>query len=90
MRWLMGAVIGMGVLIVAGILLLGVLVAQRTRAPGTAATVILDEAIGTRIAGVAGNGPDHVLVQLQGGGPDRIIVIDLSHSRRKSRISLAH
>ena len=37
--------------------------------------VLLDEPAGTRIAGVAAAG-DRVAIQLQGGGADRVVLVD--------------
>ena len=67
----------MGVLIVAGTAVLGVMVARKLgggpAAPPVAVT--LDEPAGTRIAGIAAAG-DRLAVRLQGGGPDRVLLID--------------
>jgi hypothetical protein len=53
----------------------------------TTASVLLDEPAGTRIAAVAGLG-DRVVVQLQGGGPDRLVVIDPRTGLTAARIGL--
>ena len=77
MRALMVLVVAMGVLIVAGVAGLIAVVTSRVafqRAPGSAA-VVLDEPSGTRIAGIAPLG-DALVVQLQGGGADRVVVVD--------------
>jgi len=51
------------------------------------AAVLLDEPDGTRIAGVAG-WADRLAVTLQGGGPDRVAVIDARSGRVVQRIAL--
>ena len=90
MRMLKFAVIAMGVLIVAG---LGILIAViATRGFGAAAIAtpptVLDEPAGTHIAAIA-TLPDRLAVQLQGGGPDRVVIIDLRTGRLVGRTSLA-
>ena len=78
MRFLKLLVIGMGVLIVVATTVLVVLIVRRigapVAAPGQVASV-LDEAEGTRIMGIAAVG-DRLAVQLQGGGPDRVLLVD--------------
>ncbi len=89
MRALMGLVVGMGVLIVAGVAGLIGVVASRVashRAPVLAAAV-LDEPAGTRIAGIASLG-DGLALQLQGGGADRVVVVD-PQGRVMRRLGLA-
>jgi hypothetical protein len=92
MRALMGLVVGMGVLIVAGVATLGVMLVHRlgAAAPALAVTrsMSLDEPAGTRVASAAGSGGTLTAV-LQGGGPDRILVIDLATGRVTARVSLA-
>jgi len=79
----------MGVLIVAGTVGLFVVLAQRmSTGSATIASVMLDEPIGTRIAG-ASAGPDRLAVQLQGGGPDRVVVVDTRAGRVLGRVALA-
>jgi len=83
-------VIAMGVLIVAGVGVLVVALTQRmSSASGPIASVLLDEPAGTRIAGTAAL-PDRLVVQLQGGGPDRIVVVDTKAGRVLGRVGLAH
>lgn len=78
----------MGVLIVAGTVGLFVVLAQRMSTGSAAiASVMLDEPAGTRIAG-ASAAPDRVLVQLQGGGPDRVVVVDTKSGRVLGRVAL--
>jgi len=89
LRWLKVAVVGMGVLIVAGVATIGVVITGRMSGnSGTIASAVLDEPAGTRIAG-ASLGPDRLAVQLQGGGPDRVVVVDTKAGRVLGRVTLA-
>ena len=98
MRALKIATIVMGVLIVVGTTGLVIAIARKSAAPGTAvATVaalpvsvaaVLDEPSGTRIAGIAAV-QDRLAVQLQGGGADRIVLVDPHNGAVTGRISLA-
>jgi hypothetical protein len=54
-------------------------------APGP---VVLDEPAGTRIAGIAAAG-DRLAVQLQGGGADRVVLVDPRSGAVTGRITLA-
>ena len=76
MRGLLALVIGMGVLIVVGVAVLGLTIVRRlsVAAPGQAA-LALDEPAGTRIQSIASAG-DRLAVLLNGGGPDRIVLVD--------------
>ena len=99
MRALMVAVVVMGVLLVGGTVTLAVLIAKRLGSVGThpaettssvapsQAPVVLDEPAGTHIVGetVAG---DRLVLQLQGGGADRVVVIDLRSLAVAGRIGL--
>ena len=88
MRALKVAVVVMGVLLVGGTVTLAVLIAKRLGSGGThpaemssgagssAGPVVLDEPAGTRIVGETLVG-DRLVLQLQGGGADRVVVIDL-------------
>ena len=79
----------MAVLIVAGVGVLAVALTQRmSSASGPIASVVLDEPAGTRIAGMAA-APDRLVLQLQGGGPDRVMVIDTKSGRVLGRVALA-
>jgi len=49
---------------------------------------VLDEPEGTHIAGVS-LATDRVAVQLQGGGADRVVVVDTRAGRVVARIGLA-
>jgi len=92
MRATMVAAIVMAVLIVIGTTVLVVVVARRlggaaeTRA-GAPIALQLGEPEGTRIAGVAAAG-DRLAVQLQGGGPDRIVLVDPRSGAVVGRIGL--
>ena len=89
MRWLMGAVIFMGVLIVAGLATIAVVITSRmSGSSGGIASAVLDEPAGTRIVG-ASLSPDRLAVQLQGGGPDRVVVVDTKAGRVLGRVALA-
>jgi hypothetical protein len=88
-RALKAAVIIMGVLIVAGVVGLGVALTQRLSGQAASvASVLLDEPAGSRIAGVSAS-PDRLAVQLQGGGPDRVILVDTKAGRVLGRVALA-
>ena len=92
MRALMVAVIVMGVLIVGGVATIVVTVVSRMASPGASAgaatQALLDEPAGSHIAGIAAV-PDRVAVQLQGGGLDRVVVVDTRAGRVIARIGLA-
>jgi hypothetical protein len=78
MRGLIALTVGMGVLTLIGTALLVVVIAERASAPAarpSAFAVTLDEPAGTRIAGVAAAG-GRMVIELQGGGPDRVVVVD--------------
>ena len=78
----------MGVLIVAGTATLLTLIVRRvTPAAVVAKPLHLDEPTGTGIAGATLSG-DRVVVSLRGGGPDRIVVLDLASGRVLARIGL--
>jgi hypothetical protein len=90
MRALQAAVIVMGVLIVAGVATIVVTIVSRMSGAGggAVAQALLDEPAGTRIAG-ASVAADRVAVQLQGGGPDRVVVVETRGGRVIARIALA-
>jgi hypothetical protein len=52
------------------------------------AAVVLDEPAGTRIVGFASL-PDRLVIQLQGGGPDRILFVDPRSGQALGRLVLA-
>jgi len=96
MRLLKIAVVAMGVLIVAGTAALIVLVGRRSGPPSIATagfpaviTAVLAEPEGSRIAGIAAL-QDRLAVQVQGGGTDRVVLIDPKSGAVTGRISLAH
>jgi hypothetical protein len=85
----MFAVVGMGVLIVAGLATIAVVITNRmSGGPGGIASAVLEEPAGTRIAG-ASLAPDRLALQLQGGGPDRVLVVDTKTGRVLGRVTLA-
>ena len=105
MRGLMTAVIGMGILIAVGATVLVVLLVQRMSsavAPNASAVIaspvvvtgametaaVLDEPAGTHIAALSLGG-DRLAVQLAGGGPDRIVILDMRTGRIAARAALA-
>lgn len=92
MRFLKVLVIVMGVVIVVATTVLIVLIARRIGgAPGAgtavAASVLLEEPAGTRIAAIAAAG-DRLAVQLQGGGADRILLLDPRSGAVVGRVGL--
>ncbi len=81
-------VIGMGVLIVAGVALIGVtLVSRMSPSAGQIASLLLDEPQGTHIASAA-VAPDRLALTLQGGGADRVVLIDTKSGRVMGQIGL--
>jgi uncharacterized membrane protein len=89
MRWLMVAVVAMGVLIVAGMATIGVVIVRRMSvAPAVVRDAVLDEPAGTRIAGVSALA-DRLALRLEGGGADRVVVVDLQTGRVVGRAALA-
>lgn len=93
MRALKLVTIVMGVLIVLGTIGLLVGIARRSATPSaalpTGLDVVLREPEGTRILGMTVI-QDRLAVQLQGGGPDRIVVIDPRTGATVGHISVAH
>jgi hypothetical protein len=91
MRFLKVLTIVMGVFIIVGTTALLVVVARRlsggVSAPPASLAVQLDEAPGTHIVGMT-NVADRLAVQLQGGGPDRILLLDAHSGAVAGRISL--
>jgi hypothetical protein len=92
MRGLKVLVIVMGVLIVGGMAVVMAVLVQRFFAPvvphAMAGPVTLDEPAGSRIVAASGNG-ERLVLQLQGGGPDRVVVIDLRSGQVTNRVGLA-
>jgi hypothetical protein len=90
MRAVKIATVVMGVLILLGTA--GLVVAMLTRRPPSPAipaslAVVLDEPAQTRIAGVAAL-QDRLAVLLQGGGADRVVLVDPRTGAVAGRISL--
>jgi len=82
-------VVVMGVMVVGGVMTLAVLLAKRMAAPpATLGSIVLDEPAGTRIVAAVPGG-EHIVVQLQGGGPDRVAVMEARTGRVVGRIGLA-
>ncbi len=91
-RLLVAAAVVMGVLIVGGTATLIALVALRPSASRGVAVppagpAVLDEPAGTRIAGATGTA-DALVLRLQGGGPDRVVVLDAQTGRVLARAGL--
>ncbi len=95
MRVLKAVTIGMAVLIVVGTGVLVAVIVHRSNAPagrgvpaGGPGALSLDEPAGTHIAGIAGAG-GRLAVQLQGGGGDRVVLVDPASGVVTGRIVLA-
>ena len=91
MRALIFATVAMGVLILVGTATLFVVIGKRlSRPPATpvATSLVLDEPTGTRIAAIVGV-QDRLALQLQGGGPDRVVLIDPRSGAKAGQVSLA-
>ncbi len=90
MRKLMVAVvIGLGVLIMAGTMTIALTVAHRSMAvPPVPRDAVLDEPSGTRIAQILVVS-DRLALRLEGGGPDRVVVVDLTTGKVAGRAVLA-
>ncbi|MCQ8278860.1 DUF6476 family protein [Acetobacteraceae bacterium KSS8] len=100
---LLGLVIVMGVLILAGTVGLVGVVVHRLSAPHKAAAstllpvpgapegarVTLDEPAGTQIRTVTRQTDTLLAITLTGGGPDRVLVWDLAANRRLVELSLS-
>lgn len=89
MRALKILTVVMGVMIIVGVVALGVVMTQRLGGVGaaSAASATLDEPAGTTIAGIAATA-DRIVVQLRGGGPDRVLVIDPKTGKLAGAIKL--
>ncbi|MFO1024647.1 MAG: hypothetical protein U1E70_05635 [Acetobacteraceae bacterium] len=91
------AAIVMGVLIVVGTIGLAIGVVRKASAPSvpvaaalpSVVDVVLQEPEGTRIAAIAVLA-DRLAVQLQGGGVDRVVLVDPKTGALAGRVSLAH
>jgi hypothetical protein len=81
----------MGLMIVVGTTVLVVVIVRRVGGDAGMSAPIsatLDEPEGTRIVGIAA-ASDRLAVQLQGGGADRIVLIDPRTARVVGRVQLA-
>ena len=93
MRALKVATIAMGVLILVGTAVILVTIVKRTMSgpagiPEKAFAAVLDEPAGTAIAGIT-SVRDRLAVQLHGGGPDRVLLIDPVSGVVVGRVGLA-
>ena len=91
MRVLTALTVAMGVLILVGTTVLVVTIVRRSGAPpgmAPAAAVVLNEPAGTRIAGIVAVA-DRLAVELRGGGPDRVVLVDPRSGAVSGRIALA-
>ena len=88
MRALLTAVVVMGVLIVAMVATLVFVIARRLSGSPLLAAQVMEEAPDTRMQAIAQAG-DRLAVLLQGGGPDRIVLIDPHSGQVVGRIGLA-
>lgn len=91
MRGLKILVVVMGVMIVAGVAVMIAVIAQRLGGGGAgsvAADAVLQEPAGTHIVGSSFAG-DRLALQLQGGGPDRVVVVDVRTGRVVAHARLA-
>jgi hypothetical protein len=89
MRVLTILTIAMGALILLGTTVLVVAIIERGRAPSPAREVAVElhEPAGTRIAAIAGVA-DRLALELQGGGPDRVVLVDPRSGMVAARIAL--
>ena len=91
MRALIFATIAMGVLILVGTATLFVVIGKRLSRPTATpvtASLVLDEPPGTRIATITAV-QDRLALQLQGGGPDRVVLIDPRSGAKAGQVTLA-
>lgn len=86
-RALLASVIIMGVLIVVGVGVLGVTIMRRLSNPATLPAATLDEPAGTRMVGASAAG-DRIAIVLQGGGPDRLVLVDGRTGLAVGRVTL--
>ena len=91
MRALKVAVVVMAVLIVAGVVALAGLIVRRVvEVPTVAVRTVLEEPAGTRIVGMVAWPSDRLALQMQGGGPDRVVLLDPRTGRKLGGVSLGH
>ncbi len=79
----------MAVMIVAGVVVLGITISKRMNAPKASTPAQFDEPAGTAIAQISAAG-DRLALLLHGGGPDRVVVLDLRDGSVIARSALAH
>jgi hypothetical protein len=87
MRAMLTLVVVMGVLIVAGLATLAITILHRLSAPAMAAALVLDEPAGTHMQSLSAAG-DRLAVLLQGGGPDRVVLLDPRSGQVVGRVGL--
>jgi hypothetical protein len=74
MRGLIALTVAMGVMIVAGVLVVGVTIMHRMGGAGGPVDTVLDEPAGTHMVAVGSDG-GRLAVVLSGGGPDRVVLL---------------
>ena len=93
MRVLKAITVIMAVLIIVGTATLAVLITKRLAGPpariGDGIAVRLEEPPGSEIAAIASEGPGELALLLRGGGPDRVVVVDLASGRVRARIGVS-
>jgi len=77
----------MAVMIVAGVVVLGIVISKRMGAPSAAVPTEFNEPAGTQIAQISAAG-DRLALLLHGGGPDRVVVLDLRNGQVMARTAL--
>lgn len=88
MRALKISIAIMTTLIVVGVVVLIMTITQRLSVSKPTAPSVLDEPEGTHIAQISAAG-DRLSLLLQGGGPDRVVVLDLRAGRVLLRTGLS-
>ncbi len=89
MRALVALTVIMGVLILAGTATVAITIVHRIGgSPRTLTSALLDEPSGTRILCAAAFG-DKLAITLQGGGPDRVAIVDPVSGHALAHIALA-
>ncbi len=80
-------VLGVVILAMMGALVVGLAHRMHPAPPPIAASLLLDEPAGTHILSIAATGR-FLAVLLQGGGPDRVVLLDPEHGRIAGRVGL--
>jgi hypothetical protein len=89
MRGVKIAVAVMSVLIVLGVAVIGLTIVRRlSGGNAVAAALVLQEPAGTRIGGIA-SAADRLAILLQGGGTDRVVLLDPRTGHITTRVLLA-